>query len=82
MLHPVATPGNMLAEFGLAYHALGGGLILIIAALTLRLNLEAYALGSLARLRRRQRARAEARDLASRDGALDERRTKSSNKGP
>jgi cytochrome b561 len=73
-LPALANPGGLIAEFGSAYHVLGGGLILLLAALNLRLNLEAYALGGLARLRRRRRALPQA--------PTHEGRAKNSNGGP
>ncbi|HLH51147.1 MAG TPA: cytochrome b/b6 domain-containing protein [Roseiarcus sp.] len=67
-LPPLAEPSDVLANYVLTYHMLGAGLILIIAAWTLRLNWEIYALGPLARLRRRQLARTEARSRAGASG--------------
>jgi cytochrome b561 len=63
-LPPLAAPNGQLAEYVLTYHVLGAGLILIIAAWSLRLTWDAYALGALARLRRRQLARAAAQARA------------------
>jgi cytochrome b561 len=65
-LPPLVEPNPLPATYVLTYHVLGAGLILIIAAWTVRLSLEIYALGPLARLHRRQLARTEARALDAR----------------
>jgi cytochrome b561 len=67
-LPPLAAPSSVLANYVLTYHVLGAGLILIIAAWTLRLSWEIFALGPLARLRRRQVARIEAGSRAAGNG--------------
>jgi cytochrome b561 len=59
-LPPLSAPNAPLSTYVLTYHVLGAGLILIIAAWTLRLSWEIYAFGPLARLRRRQLARTDA----------------------
>jgi cytochrome b561 len=59
-LPPLASPSGPLADFGLVYHGLGGVLILLIAALSLRLNITAYVLGLVASVRRGRRAKSEA----------------------
>lgn len=51
-LPPLASPSGLLADFGLVYHGLGGALILLIAALSLRLNVTAYVVSLVASVRR------------------------------
>ncbi|MGA2792428.1 MAG: cytochrome b/b6 domain-containing protein [Roseiarcus sp.] len=52
----LAAPDSNLAEYANAYHALAGGLILLIAAASLQLNMTESLFGSLARLRRRRQS--------------------------
>jgi cytochrome b561 len=60
-LPAMTSSSQALAEYALAYHVFSAGLILIVAAWSMRLIWEAYALGGLMRLRRRQVARGEAK---------------------
>ncbi len=68
LLPPLVSPGGILADIGYIYHGLGGGLILLIAALSLRLNLTAYAFSLVASVRRRRRTAPEAQKPTYRDG--------------
>ncbi len=64
-LPALASPSGQLADYGLVYHGLGGVLILLIAAVSLRLNLTAWAASlarSAGRQRRRHRRNAERRN--------------------
>jgi cytochrome b561 len=54
-LPPMASPSGRLAEYGLVYHGLGGALILVISALSLRVNLTALVWSLLPSGRRRRR---------------------------
>ncbi len=54
-LPPLAAPNATLAEYGYVYHGLGGVLIVLIGALSLRVNLTAFVFASIARRRRRRR---------------------------
>jgi cytochrome b561 len=70
MLPPLASPSGTLAHYGYVYHGLGGGLILLIAALNLRINLTAYVFSLVASVRRRaRRTTPEAQKRTYRDGA-------------
>lgn len=55
-LPPLASPSSHLADYGLAYHGLGGALILAIVALSLRVNLTAFAWSLIPPGRRRRRS--------------------------
>jgi cytochrome b561 len=59
-LPPLASPSGDLADYGLVYHGLGGALILVIASLSLRVNLTAFVWG-LIPARRRSRRRSTGR---------------------
>lgn len=67
-LPPLASPSGTLADYGYVYHGFGGALILLIAALSLRLNLTAFVFSLVRPVRRRGRAASEARRRASRNG--------------
>jgi cytochrome b561 len=60
-LPSLASPSGPLADFGFVYHGLGGILILLIAALRIRVNITAYVLSLLVSVRRGRRAKLEAR---------------------
>ena len=54
-LPPLASPSGRLADYGLVYHGLGGALILVIAAVSLRVNLTAFVRSLIPSGRRRRR---------------------------
>jgi cytochrome b561 len=55
-LPPIASPSSRLADYGLVYHGLGGALILVIAALSLRVNLAAFVWSLIPTRRGRRRS--------------------------
>ena len=55
-LPSLVSPNDTLAEYSYVYHGLGGILILLIGALSLRVNLTAFVFSRIARRRRRRRA--------------------------
>ena len=59
-LPPVANSSNVLADVGYIYHGVGGALIVMIAFLSLRLNLTAWIGSLLRRSRGGRRASAQA----------------------
>ena len=54
MLPPLANPSSVLADIGYFYHAVGGVLILLIALLSLRLNLTAWIFSLVRRSKKRR----------------------------
>ena len=68
-LPPLARPSTGIAHYGYVYHGLGGALIVINAALSLRLNLTAYVLSLVASVQRRRRHVSRARKRVHRDRA-------------
>jgi cytochrome b561 len=61
-LPAITSPSKILTEYVLAYHVFSAGLIMIIAAWSLGLIWEGYALGSLMRLSRRRLMKREKSD--------------------
>lgn len=56
MLPALASPSSLFAEIGYIYHGIGGALILLIALLSVRLNLTAWIFSLVRRSKKRRKA--------------------------
>lgn len=60
-LPPLANPSNVLADIGYIYHGVGGALIVLIAIMSVRLNLKAWVFSLLSASKRGRQATYQAR---------------------